>query len=95
MLPPTAVGKDYPYRGEWIGFTPSGTGVFATLGGYIGLTIGWVEGVELNVFGGVLGFDLRSRRSNFPVLVESAWRPVLRGRARHDQMSSAPSVSAE
>ncbi len=68
VLPPTAVGKDYPYRGEWIGFTPSGTGVFATLGGYIGLTIGWVEGVELNVFGGVLGFDLRKPALKFPGL---------------------------
>ena len=33
--------------------------MFATLGGYVGLTIGWVEGFELNFFGGVLGFDLR------------------------------------
>jgi hypothetical protein len=68
VLPPTAIGKDYPYRGEWVGFTPSGTGVFATLGGYVGLTIGWVEGVELNFFGGVLGFDLRRPALKFPGL---------------------------
>lgn len=66
VLPPTAIGKDYPYRGEWIGLTPSRTGVFVSLGGYAGLTIGWVEGVELNVLGGVLGFDLRRPALKFP-----------------------------
>ncbi len=68
VLPPTAIGKDYPYRGEWVGLTPSGTGIFATLGGYLGLTIGWIEGVELNFFGGVLGFDLRKPALKFPGL---------------------------
>ena len=48
VLPPTAIGKDYPYRGEWFGLTPSGTGAYASLGGYLGLTIGWVEGLEIN-----------------------------------------------
>jgi len=32
VLPPTAIGKDFPYRGEWFGLTPSGTGVFVSLG---------------------------------------------------------------
>ena len=69
VLPPTAIGKDYPYRGAWAGVTPSGTGVFVFgLGGYFGLTIGWVEGVELNFFGGVLGFDLRRPALKFPGL---------------------------
>jgi hypothetical protein len=76
VLPPTAIGKDYPYRSEWVGFTPSGTGVFATLGGYVGLTIGWVEGVELNFFGGVLGSICAGRRSNFRALVGSAWQRI-------------------
>jgi hypothetical protein len=66
VLPPTAIGKDYPYRGRWIGVTPSGTGMFASLGGYLGVTIGWVEGVELNLLGGVLGFDLRRPALKFP-----------------------------
>jgi hypothetical protein len=55
VLPPTAIGKDYPYHGEWFGLTASRTGVFVSLGGYLGLTIGWIEGIELNFFGGVLG----------------------------------------
>jgi hypothetical protein len=33
VLPPTAIGKDYPYRGNSFGLTPSGTGVFVLLGG--------------------------------------------------------------
>jgi len=68
VLPPTAIGKDYPYRGAWFGLTPSGTGVFASLGGYLGLTVGWIEGVELNFFGGVLGLDLRRPALKFPGL---------------------------
>ena len=68
VLPPTAIGKDYPYRGAWFGVTPSGTGVFATLGGYLGLTVGWIEGLELNLFGGVLGLDLRRPAFKFPGL---------------------------
>jgi len=66
VLPPTAIGKDYPYRGEWCGLTSSRTGVFVSLGGYLGLTIGWVEGLELNIFGGVLGLDIRRPALKFP-----------------------------
>jgi hypothetical protein len=66
VLPPTAIGKDFPYDGDWWGRTASGTGLFVSLGGYVGLTVGWIEGVELNVFGGVLGFDLRRPALKFP-----------------------------
>ena len=66
VLPPTAIGKDYPYRGAWYGLTSSRTGVFVSLGGYLGLTIGWVEGIELNLFGGVLGLDIRRPALKFP-----------------------------
>jgi Protein of unknown function (DUF3750) len=66
VLPPTAIGKDYPYRGSWFGLTPSKTGIFVSLGGYLGLTIGWVEGAELNFFGGVLGLDLRRPALKLP-----------------------------
>jgi hypothetical protein len=66
VLPPTAIGKDFPYGGAWWGRTASGTGVFLSLGGYLGMTVGWIEGVELNVLGGVLGFDLRRPALKFP-----------------------------
>src|SRR5579863_504957 len=54
VLPPTAIGKDFPYNGRWIGRTSSGTGVYVSLAGYIGLTAGWVEGFEVNFFGAVI-----------------------------------------
>jgi hypothetical protein len=66
VLPPTAIGKDYPYDGDWFGLTPSRTGVYATLGGYLGCTIGWVEGFEINFFGAVLGFDIRRPALKLP-----------------------------
>jgi hypothetical protein len=65
-LPPTAIGKDFPVDGRWIAPTPSRTGLRVTLGGYVGLTLGWVEGVELNLFGGVIGFDLRRPAIKLP-----------------------------
>lgn len=67
-LPPTAVGKDFPYDGRWIGRTPSGTGVRINLGGYLGLTVGWIEGLELNLLGGVAGIDLRRPAIKLPAL---------------------------
>lgn len=67
-LPPTAIGKDYPVAGSWIGLTPSRTGVFATLGGYLGISAGWVEGLEVNILGAVLGLDWRYPAIKLPGL---------------------------
>jgi hypothetical protein len=67
-LPPTAIGKDFPVDGRWIGPTPSRTGVRLTFGGYGGLTIGWVEGVEFNLFGGVIGIDIRRPAIKLPAV---------------------------
>jgi hypothetical protein len=66
VLPPTAIGKDYPYEGQSFGLTASGTGVYASLGGYLGLTVAWVEGFEINFLGAVLGFDIRRPALKFP-----------------------------
>jgi hypothetical protein len=68
VLPPTAIGKDYPYNGRWIGITASGTGFYASLAGYIGVSVGWIEGFELNFFGAVLGFDIRRPALKLPRL---------------------------
>lgn len=67
-LPPTAIGKDYPFDGSWFGRTPSRTGLRATLGGYLGFTAGWIEGVEVNVLGAVIGLDLRNPAIKLPGL---------------------------
>jgi hypothetical protein len=66
VLLPTAIGKDYPYDGAWYGLTPSRTGLFFTWGGYLGLKLGWVEGLELNSLGGVAGIDLRRPAVKLP-----------------------------
>jgi Protein of unknown function (DUF3750) len=66
VLPPTAIGKDFPYSGDWLGWTPSRTGFFATLGGYLGVMAAWVEGLEINFFGAVIGFDLRRPAVKLP-----------------------------
>jgi len=68
VLPPTAIGKDYPYQGDWLGLTASRTGAYASLGGYLGVTIGWVEGFEINFLGAVLGFDIRRPALKLPGL---------------------------
>ncbi len=67
-LPPTAIGKDYPHDGRWLRPTPSRTGLRLTLGGYAGLTLGWVEGIELNILGAVAGVDGRRPAIKLPGL---------------------------
>lgn len=65
-LPPTAVGKDWRVDAGIFGLTPSGTGVQLSLGGLLGFTIGWVEGVEVNVLGLVAGIDIRRPAIKLP-----------------------------
>jgi hypothetical protein len=68
VLPPTAIGKDFPYDGAWLRRTTSGTGIQLSLGGYLGLTVGWVEGIEINFFGAVIGLDIRRPALKLPGL---------------------------
>jgi hypothetical protein len=42
--------------------------VQVSLGGLLGFTIGWIEGVEVNVLGLVAGFDLRRPALKLPGL---------------------------
>jgi hypothetical protein len=64
VLPPTAIGKDYPYDGKWLRLTP--TGIRLTLGGYGGFSLGWVEGIEINILGAVAGLDIRHPAVKLP-----------------------------
>lgn len=68
ILPPTAIGKDFPYDGHWLRRTTSGTGVRLTLGGYAGVTLGWMEGVEVSILGAVVGIDIRRPALKLPGL---------------------------
>ncbi len=68
VLPPNAIGKDFPVDGRVFGAAPSRTGVRLSLGGFGGLTVAWVEGVELNILGGVIGLDLRRPGLKLPAV---------------------------
>jgi hypothetical protein len=56
-LLPTALGKDFSGP-VFAGLTPSGTGLQLSLAGVLGLSVGWVEGIEVNLLGLVAGLDL-------------------------------------
>ncbi len=57
-LLPTAVGKDFAGWPFYAGTSPSHTGYQLSLGGLLGVTLGRVEGLEVNMLGLVAGIDL-------------------------------------
>jgi hypothetical protein len=65
-MPPEAIGKDYRVDGALLGRTASGTGVEASLYGLVGLKVGTVEGVELNVLSLVAGLDTQHPALKIP-----------------------------
>jgi hypothetical protein len=65
-LLPTAIGKDWHPTAEFFGLTPSRTGIRLSIGGYAGLAVGWVEGLELNFLGLVAGVDVRRPALKLP-----------------------------
>jgi hypothetical protein len=66
VLPPTAIGKDWRVDAQIVGLAPSGTGVQLSLGGLLGVTMAWVEGLEINVLGLVAGIDMRRPALKLP-----------------------------
>lgn len=70
-LLPTAIGKDYQRWSDFAQFTPSRTGVQLSLHGLLGVSIGWVEGIEINFLGLVAGIDVRR-----PALKVPGWGRV-------------------
>jgi len=56
-MPPLAVGKDYLTDGSLLARTPSGSGFQLSLLGLLGLSIGRAEGLEINLFGLIVGID--------------------------------------
>lgn len=65
-LLPTAMGKDFAGWPLFIGSTPSGTGAQISVAGLLGLSIGWVEGLEINILGLVTGLDVRRPALKLP-----------------------------
>lgn len=75
-LPPTALGKDFHAFSDVAGWTPSQTGFQVQLGGVLGLTLGWVEGLEVNVLGLVAGIDIRQPALKLPGWGRIGLRPA-------------------
>jgi Protein of unknown function (DUF3750) len=65
-LPPEAIGKDFRTDGALFGLTGSGTGLEASLWGLLGLKVGWVEGLEVNLLSLVAGLDVRRPAIKLP-----------------------------
>jgi len=65
-MPPEAIGKDFRIDGSLFGLTESRTGIEASLWGLLGLKLGWVEGIELNLLTLVAGLDLRNPAVKLP-----------------------------
>lgn len=63
---PEAIGKDFRADGTIFGLTESETGVEASLWGLLGVKLGWVEGIEVNLFTLVAGLDLRHPAVKLP-----------------------------
>ncbi len=66
VLPSIAIGKDYLPIDRPLARTPSGTGYQLSLGGVLGVSAGWDEGLELNVLGLVTGIDVRRPALKLP-----------------------------
>jgi len=57
VLPPAAVGRDYPTAGRLLRFDREAREVSASLFGYAGVTVGRRSGFEVNLLGLVAGID--------------------------------------
>lgn len=76
-LPPTALGKNWqPFR-DIVGLTPSRTGVQISLGGYAGLSVGWIEGIEVDLLGLVAGLDIRRPAIKIPGWGRIGMEPIV------------------
>jgi hypothetical protein len=76
-LPPTAIGKDYRAWDSPIGHPPSGRGFQVSLGGWFGMILSPEEGVEINLFGAKMGFDVNCPALRLPFLgrvgIDGVW----------------------
>ncbi len=56
-LPPTAIGKDYPVKGEFLSRPPSGTGWQLSFLGLLGACLSTVEGLRFHLLGLEFGWN--------------------------------------
>ncbi len=57
-LPSTAIGKDWRPINHTIGYSASGSGIQASLFGLLGASIGYEEGLEVNILGLSIELDI-------------------------------------
>lgn len=57
VLPPAAVGRDYPTGGRLVRLDADGRDLHVSLFGYAGFSLGMKSGIEAHVLGLVAGFD--------------------------------------
>lgn len=65
-LPPNAIGKDFWKPGIYLGASPTRTGIQASVFGLFGLTLAWIEGLEVNILGLIAGIDFRQLAIKLP-----------------------------
>lgn len=73
-LPANAIGKDYRPLTQPLGRSATGSGLQLSLLGLLGLSVGWEEGVELNLFGLHLGVDLNRPALRLPLMGRLGWK---------------------
>lgn len=67
-LPANAIGKDYRPLDRPLGRSSSGSGVQASLLGLLGLSVGWGEGIEINILGINFGVDVNNPGLRLPFI---------------------------
>jgi hypothetical protein len=67
-LPALAIGKDHPYDGRWLRVTADGAGFRLSFAGYGGVTLGWREGLAIDIAGAAIRIDLRRPAIELPGL---------------------------
>jgi hypothetical protein len=65
-MPPTAIGKNFRADGSIAGWTATRTGFEIEIFGLLGVKIGWVEGLEFNLFTLTAGVDVRRPALKLP-----------------------------
>ncbi len=88
-LPSNAIGRDFRGSVIYLGASPTRTGIQVSIAGLLGLTLAWVEGIEVNVLGLVAGIDFRQLAIKLPGWGSVPLLPWLRASA------DAPALSGE
>ncbi len=75
ILPANAVGRDFR-PGFYTGWTDSRTGFEINFWGYLGMKLGWIEGVEINFLSLVVGLDFRNPAIKLPGFGQIGFSPI-------------------